>query len=46
MSTWATIEAIWDELLAFFDRTFQWLKYLFTDEDNWAPEDWPTMDNN
>ena len=45
MSTWATIEAVWDEMLAFFDRAFQWLKYLFTDEKEWAPEDWPTLDN-
>ena len=45
MSTMDRIEAVWDEILAFFDRTFQWLKYLFTDEDKWEPKDWPTFDN-
>lgn len=42
---WAEIVSIWDEFLAFLDRAFQWLKYLFNDEPTWDPDDYPTLDN-
>ncbi len=36
---------IWDDFLAFLDRSFQWLKFLFTGEDleNWPPKDYPDV---
>lgn len=41
---WKGLEFVWDEILAFFDRVFQWLKYLFTDDEGgWNPEDYPTI---
>ena len=40
---WKGFEFIWDEILAFFASVFQWLRYLFTDEETWNPEDYPTI---
>ena len=40
---WKSVEYVWDQILAFFDRAFQWLKYLFTDEPEWDPDDYPTI---
>ena len=40
---WDNIVYVWDQLLAFFDRAFQWLRYLFTDEPTWDPDDYPTI---
>ena len=36
------LEKVWNDFLAFMDRTFQWLMYLFTGEEgDWPPVDFP-----
>ena len=41
----AKLEKVWDEFLDFMDRTFQWLKYIFTGgEGGWPPVDYPDID--
>lgn len=35
------LEQVWNDFLAFLDRTFQWLMYLFTGEGDWPPVDFP-----
>lgn len=38
---WDNIVYVWEQLLAFFDRSFQWLKFLFNGNDeSWNPEDY------
>lgn len=40
---WAEIISIWDEFLAFMDRAFQWLQYVFGAIDTWPPVDYPDI---
>lgn len=39
---WDNLTFVWDEILAFFDKTFQWLKFLFT-EGTWPQEPFPDI---
>lgn len=36
---------LWDDILKFFDRVVQWLKYVFTGEGEWPPADYPELDD-
>ena len=36
---WDRVGEVWDEFLAFMDRVFQWLQYVFGATDEWPPED-------
>lgn len=40
---WDNLLFVWDEILAFFDKTFQWLKFLFT-EGKWPQPPFPDID--
>ena len=37
---------LWEDFLAFLDRTVQWLGYLFGGDENakWPPEKYPDID--
>ncbi len=38
------LQDLWNDFLEFLDRTFQWLMYLFSGENNeWPPEDYPNI---
>ena len=39
---WDNLLFVWDEILAFFDKTFQWLKFLFT-EGKWPQPPFPDI---
>ncbi len=36
-------QELWDYFLAFLDRTFQWLLYVFGVIDEWPPADYPDI---
>ncbi len=40
---WDNLLYVWDEILAFFDKTFQWLQYVFGVIDEWPPEEFPDI---
>ena len=41
---WDNFLLVWEELLAFFDKSFQWLKFLFT-EGKWPQEPFPGIND-
>ena len=42
---WDVFMGVWEDFLAFMDRVVQWLKYVFTGEGTWPPEDYPGFDD-
>lgn len=41
---WDSFMNVWEEFLFFMDRVVQWLQYVFGVEDEWNPDDYPTID--
>lgn len=37
---WDNFMNVWEEFLAFMDRAFQWLQFVFGVKDKWPPDDY------
>lgn len=37
-------QELWEDFLAFLDRTVQWLGYIFGATTEWPPKDYPEID--